>query len=378
MAIRTHTSKKGVTTYKVTFRHAGRQTSETFPTAEAAADFDALVKRLGSAAALRVLEHRQGYVDDAVLTVAEQLTAHIASLSHLEDGTLNNYLAIQRAIAAQPLGTLPIDAVTRTDVAGWLRSMQAAGRSASTIRNHQALLSSALQQAVHDGAIPTNPAHKHKIRRTQRKRRHFLTYDEFGRLRDAANPHYRPLLEFMVGTGMRLGEVTALRPMDFHLDAQPDPTVTVVRAWKRGGGYGPPKTERGERTLSLAGQTVRAIAHLFVDRQPDELLFVNLRGERIQQSTLYESWKGWRKKAGLPDTVRIHDLRHSHAAWMLAQGMSLYDLQHRLGHESINTTADTYGGLMPESAAVAARSAGLALAQVPAAKQITSGPQKHV
>lgn len=365
-------TKAGKVTYSTLFRHNGRQTSETFPTAEAAADFDALVKRLGSTAALRVLEHRQGYVDDTIPTVAAQLTRHIEGLSHIEDGTLNNYLAIQRAIAGEPLGTLPIDAVTRTDVAAWLRSMQAAGRSASTIRNHQALLSSAMQAAVHDDLIPSNPAHKHRIRRTQRKRRHFLTYAEYGRLRDAAHVHYRPLLDFMVGTGMRLGEVTALRPMDFHLDAQPDPTVTVVRAWKRGGGYGPPKTQRGERTLSLAAPTVDAIRHLFDGRDPGELLFTNLRGDRIQQSTLYESWKGWRKRAGLPDTVRIHDLRHSHAAWMLAQGMSLYDLQHRLGHESIKTTADTYGGLMPESAAQAARAAGLAMGMVPAARQIES------
>lgn len=370
MAIRTHTSKKGITTYKVTFRHNGRQTSETFPTATAAAEFDNKVKRLGSAAALRILEHRQGYLDDTVPTVATQVATHIDSLSHITAGTLGNYLAIQRVIAATDLGTLPIDAVSRTDVAGWLRSMQTAGKSASTIRNHQALLSSALQQAVHDGAIPANAAHRHRIQRTQRKRRHFLTYDEFGRLRDVANPHYQPMLEFMVGTGMRLGEVVALRPMDFHLDARPDPTVTVVRAWKRGGGYGPPKTVRGERTLSLAAQTARAILPLFVDRAPGELLFVNLRGDRVQQSSLYESWKGWRKRAGLPDTVRIHDLRHTHASWMLAQGMSLFDLQHRLGHESIDTTANTYGGLMPESAAVAARAAGLAMDRVPAARQI--------
>lgn len=366
MSIRTNVSKRGVTTYSVLFRHHGRQTSETFPTAEAAADFQTKVDRLGPDAALRILEHRQGYLDDTVPTVAAQIQRHIDGLSHVTPGSLHNYEIIQRNIAATELGAMPVDLVARDDVARWLRAMQSSGKAASTIRNYQSLLSSALAQAVEAGMMTMNPAHKHRIQRTVRRRRHYLTYAEFGRLRDAAHPHYRPLLTFMVGTGMRLGEVTALRPTDFDLDAEPDPTVTVSRAWKRGGELGPPKTARGERTLSLdVDVTLRSVAHLLEERGRDELLFVNLAGKRIMQSTLYNSWKGWRRKAGLPDTVRIHDMRHTHASWMLAQGMSLFDLQHRLGHESIETTADTYGGLMPEASAQAARAAGRAQARVP-------------
>jgi len=51
---------------------------------------------------------------------------------------------------------------------------------------------------------------------------------------------------------------------------------------------------------------------------------------------------------GLEKDTRIHDLRHTHASWLIAAGRPLPSIQRRLGHESITTTVDTYGHLMME------------------------------
>ena len=58
---------------------------------------------------------------------------------------------------------------------------------------------------------------------------------------------------------------------------------------------------------------------------------------------------------------RVHDLRHTHASWMIAAGVDLFVLQRRLGHESITTTTETYAHLLPDQQAAAAAAAGRAL-----------------
>src|SRR5690606_36460618 len=94
-----------------------------------------------------------------------------------------------------------------------------------------------------------------------------------------------------------------------------------------------------------------------LDRDGDEWLFVNAAGNPLQQSSIGKAWRRWRQKAGIGRRARVHDLRHSHASYMIGAGMNLLDLQHRLGHESLKTTGDTYGHLLPEAQVQAARMA---------------------
>jgi len=58
--------------------------------------------------------------------------------------------------------------------------------------------------------------------------------------------------------------------------------------------------------------------------------------------------------SGILKRPRVHDLRHTHASWLIHEGVPLPIIQRRLGHESIQTTVDTYGHIMPDAAAAAA------------------------
>lgn len=116
-------------------------------------------------------------------------------------------------------------------------------------------------------------------------------------------------------------------------------------------------------------------------KAPGDLLFTNMAKRRIIQGSLHDLWQGWiddqewgrvdgqrakvDRKPALGKVPRIHDLRHSHAAWMIGQGISLFELKQRLGHESIQTTADTYGHLLPEAQVQAERAAALAFGPLP-------------
>ena len=363
--IRSRTGPRG-TTYAVLFREGGKQTSETFPNEVAAQQFLDLVNRLGIVGARRVLEARDGVrTVRYIQTVAEQVVRHISALTGCEPGTLDQYRVYARELAGTILGSLPIDCATRDDVAGWIQEQESRGSSGKTIKNKQNLIASALARAVDDELLSRNVAHKHRIAKTSGTEMVFLTPSEFLIVLARATPHYRPLLIALFGTGMRLGEATALRVGEVSLDAR-TPGVTIVRAWKKvktGSRVGPPKTDRGRRTISLPREVVDVVRPLLVDKAPGDLVFVNMRGTRIMQSSLHELWTGWIKDVAydprthtwvprerrLGKHPRIHDLRHSHASWMLAQGCSLFRLQYRLGHESIQTTADRYSHLQPDS-----------------------------
>ena len=375
---------KGGTTWAVLYRHAGKQRSDTFTSLAKAQRHAERIERLGADAARRILDAEEGVDPEVMPTVAEQVTRHVDALSGVQPYTITTYRTMARQLADTALGALPLDAATREDVAGWIRTQERAGVSAKTIKNRQALLSAALTRAVDDGLVVRNVAARAKIARTERREMTFLTPAEFQVLLARASEHYRPLLMFLFGTGMRLGEATALRVSDVHPEFTPA-TVTITRAWKKGAGLGPPKTSAGRRTISIPQALVEAIEPLRQGRSPDDLLFTNTAGRRILQASLHDLWQGWvtdwtpgpsgkpvKRSPALGKVPRIHDLRHSHAAFMIGQGISLYDLKQRLGHESITTTADTYGHLMPEAQVQAERAAALAFTP-PAAGAIGSG-----
>lgn len=346
----------GTIAYRVLYRHDGKQRAATFDNPTAQRRFKADVDRLGIEAALRILDAQER--PDRSPTLAEYLEHHICHLSGVTEGTKHTYRNYARELATTPLGNTPIDAITRDAVAKWVSSLEGtyAGKS---IKNRHSLVSAALSRAAADELVRSNRARGVRIAETVTDEMVILTPEEVRRIADQAPDHYKPVVMFLYGTGCRFGEMSALKVGDVRLHERPA-TVSIVRAWKKGPGasfvLGPPKTKRGRRTISLPPQLVEMIRPL-LDRDGDEWLFVNAAGNPLQQSSFGKAWRRWRQKAGIGRRARVHDLRHSHASYMIGAGMNLLDLQHRLGHESLKTTGDTYGHLLPEAQVQAARMA---------------------
>jgi integrase len=207
---------------------------------------------------------------------------------------------------------------------------------------------------VYDGLIPANLARGVRLPASDHNKTEMvvLTPNEFTTLLAAFPEHWQPLIATLAGTGMRWGEATALHVGAVDLDSSP-PTIRVQQAWKRTGKsartMGAPKTKKGRRTISLSRGLVDILRPLVEGRPSDALVFTALEGGVIHHGTFYPRvWKPALKKAGLTKRPRIHDLRHSHATWMLAAGRPIDRVQRRLGHESIQTTVDTYGHAMPD------------------------------
>lgn len=368
----------GAVRWRVQVRVKGQMKQTTFLEKKGADQFAALVDRVGWDAADQVRQARaQGAV--GVPTLREYTHRYLSPesglLTGVERGTREGYEAEAERSFLQRLGDIPIDAITKPDVGSWLawQEQQPAWRdrqknpdqqrpiSAKTVRNYHALLSAVLRSAVGEGLLGSNPAYKIRIMRGVKKETVFLSPTEFATLLHFIPEHYQRFVLFLAGTGLRWGEATALSWADVNLYGTP-PTVRVTRAWKKAKG-GPllsyPKTSKSRRSVSLFPDLVAIMGE---PGASDEWVFPAPQGGHMWHGAFTtRTWLPALQKAMDADECRnagllpllrtptIHGLRHTHASWLIAQGIPLPYIQARLGHESITTTIDTYGHLIADA-----------------------------
>lgn len=399
-SIRTRFRADQTPVYDVRYRVEGKSKSTSFTDETSANAFARHVRVRGPEDALKSL--RQDVARD-VPTVDEYAESYIAGKSGVEPKTLDDYRVFMRDSISPAFGDLPITAVTPDHVAAWVNKQANEPRilrngqeglpySAKTIKNRHSFLAAMFQQAIDRGLMERSPCARTRMPNTERREMTFLSPNEFVTLLNYIPEQHKLLILLLAGTGMRWGEVTALRHSDFDLDGG---TVRVSRAWKqskdRGWYVGAPKTPRSLRTIALSENLLRELRD--VVRTGPEYVFTNKNGQPIRQQNFYEAvWNPARRLAnGLPayegtrkgkawegprtggvwdmepaavplgKTPRIHDLRHSHASWLISSGAPMTLVQRRLGHESIQTSSDIYGHLTPEDIILGARIIGTAL-----------------
>ena len=346
----------------VRFRLDGVQTTLTFPTRHEAATFARDIEQRGTQWAWE--EYQATEEERAELTLSQWAKQHFASMPHVSPATRQEYVRDWEKRWEPHLGDLRLSRITRQDITKALSAQTGADK---TIANAWGTLATMLKMAVVDGHLERSPAVGIKLgRKTDHEKveHRYLTPAEILQVAADTSGRYQPLVWTLAGTGMRWGEATALQPGDFDLEAG---TVRVVRAWKRdreNGFYiGPVKTGRAKRTITLPGEVVDAVEALVKARKRTELLFTNRNGDPVKHQPFYrEHWtKACTRNIAEP-RPRIHDLRHSHVAILIAGGVGLPVIQARLGHEKITTTIDTYGHLMPDLHVAAAETMSTAFA----------------
>lgn len=355
-----YVAKDKTVTYRVRYRSGPKQHSETFRHKKDAVTFAAILDGGGPLAAAQWLAARRG-ADDAQ-TFGEYVKVYVDQLTGVTVRTRADYLSIN----TRHFGTLqdiPLPLITRSHVAALVNKLEADGRSAKTIKNVAHLLSSIMGLAVDEGHIARNPCRRVRLPQPSIDgiEPRFLKPEEFSALLAEIPKHYKPLVLFLVGTGTRWSEATALTPKNVDLKHG---TVRIDRAWKwqgKGAGWkvGPPKSSKSRRTVNAAVIALKAIAGLL----DGEYVFTTPTGKVIRHNNFYNRiWLPACERAGLPGT-RIHDLRHTHASWLISDGQSLEAVQDQLGHESILTTRKVYGHLQPAIGVAVGKSASETLAR---------------
>ncbi len=158
--------------------------------------------------------------------------------------------------------------------------------------------------------------------------------------------------------GLRKGELLGLRWADINFDSG---TLTVRQALQRSGGkltLAEPKTALSRRTVPVPEQTLAALKTRRRTQRGERiaagaswvdsgLVFTTYAGGPLEPRNVNRSWYGIRAKVGL-DQVRLHDLRHSCASFLLAAGASPRTVMKTLGHSQISLTMNTYAHVLPE------------------------------
>ncbi len=362
-SLRIRQRKDGSTYTSVLYVLNGKQRSSSFDNHAEALRFQELANRISPAKALEVWATQAPTADG--FTVASWCTHHVDHLTGVNEATRTRYRRyIANDIAPSKIGPLPLAALTNADAAHWLNSLTG---SAKTAANKHGFLAGALNAAIRAKHISANPCDGNKLRRDAPAEMVSLTHEEFRLLHSCVGEHWQPLVEFLVASGARFGEATALMPGDIDMA---EGTVRIQRSWRyvTGGGYqlGPPKTKRSIRTIDVAAGTLAKLD------LTGEWLFTNSgRGWRggpndpVRAQNFHTNvWVPALTKAkdkGLTKRPRPHDLRHTNASWLIQAGVPLTVIQRHLGHESIQTTSDRYGHLDRRSSRVVADVVGKAL-----------------
>src|SRR3954467_11709857 len=157
-------------------------------------------------------KHSGAYVDPAAgrMTVEEWSTRWLGMQLHLKPKTQASYKSLLAACVLPRWGQVQRGRITFGGVAEWVNEMQREGRSASRVRQAYHLLTGMLHAAVKDGRLPRTPAIGVALPRLRPVRRRYLRHEQLQALAVACG-RYRVLVLTMAASGLRWGEVSALR-----------------------------------------------------------------------------------------------------------------------------------------------------------------------
>jgi integrase len=357
--------------HRVVWRQGGLKQWEKFATRAEAEDFAAMVKAHGD-------QWPYGWVKGHGFTgepsTAPTFTAwaarSIASRARANDRTRHDYLRDLERHITPTFGPMQLDRITPEMVGQWLIGLKVAGVAPKTVKNLHGLASSVMQTAVKEGLCSSNPFRgaMGALPSVRQEEMVFLTRGEFDTLVSKVPEFWRALVLLLGLTGLRWSEATALRVGDIDPLAR---RLTVTRAWKRTPDnyfvIGEPKSRRSRRTITIPNTLLDALLPLIAARPDDDLLFLSPQGRPVRHANFRQ--RVWLPAVRAmqrcpehadsptpcrcPGTVskspRIHDARHSHISWLIAAGIDLMRVQRRAGHESIITTTERYGHLVPET-----------------------------
>jgi len=274
-------------------------------------------------------------------------------------GTYTEYRKVIDGYILPDLGHIQVQKLTVQQVQALYTRKLKDGYAARTVRLLHAILHKALSHAVRIHLVSRNVCDLVSPPRIPEREMQALNVEQAQKLLAAAEgSRLEALLTLAVATGMREGELLALRWHDISFERK---FLQVCRTVRRIPGRGhvenEPKTPRSRRKIVLTPFLLQVLtqqrarqeeARLAAGAKWEEhdLVFATTSGKFIEPSELYRMFQKLLREAGLPK-LRFHDLRHSAASILLVMGVHPKVVQELLGHSNIAMTLNIYSHVLP-------------------------------
>ena len=270
---------------------------------------------------------------------------------HVEVSTLAGYRSYLDKHFLPSFGTQPMAGILPSSVQDWVTVAVGSGLSPTSVRKYHVMLHSVFKRAVRDRIIVTNPCEGTELPKVPPRKARILIPAEYDRLLSEIPERFRVLVMTDIETGLRWGELIALRPrhIDF-LRKTISVEQTIVEVSRKHSPTGErmivkdyPK-DNEFRTLRVSETLLQSIAHRIeqLGLGRDDLILASTEtagGRPISRNTFRTKvWLPALERSGIDFHVRVHDLRHAHASWLLAGGADLKTVMERMGHPQIMTT----------------------------------------
>lgn len=270
------------------------------------------------------------------------------------------------------IGAKRLDRLKPSDVESLIVELRGKDLADSTVRGVYTVLRQALDVAVRDGLLASNPAAKVKRPGVARQEAKYLPAADVARLLDAAKGlRYYVAVVLMAATGLRRGEVAGLLWTDVDLDKGELTVRHTLSRVDRELVHTEPKTDRSRRRVPLHAGVVTALKGWRKQQVEERLaagdqwtdtgvVFATELGTMVDPRNMLRTVELAAKKAGI-EGVGAHTMRHSAAVAWLESGVHIKAAADLLGHSSISITGDLYGHTSDDTARAAVDGLGAAL-----------------
>ncbi len=309
-------------------------------------------------------EQRRGMLATGSQQTVKQFMEYWLEVVHKPTLRLSSYVKYRGILDKDiipELGHLKLQELTIQHVEALYAKKTKEGKSAKTIRVIHAVLHQGLAHALYLNLITRNVSDlaRKSLPRQKRYEYHTLTREQAQKLLEQVRGHrLEALLILAMTTGMRRGELVALRWRDVHLEEN---YLQVCHSARKVVRYGlqitEPKTEAGRRKIMLTPFLIEVLMRHRTNQEAEklasgitwkehDLVFCGKDGAFLNPDHPLLWLRRLLKNAGLP-RMRFHDLRHSAASLLLAMGVHIKVVQELLGHSNITTTLNVYSHVLP-------------------------------
>lgn len=300
---------------------------------------------------------------------------HWLATRQVRSSTRRSYRGVLDRHLFPEFGGVPINAIDRHGVSRFLAELSEKMAPGNVV-NIRRVLSMVLNEAARSGAISRNPTDGVRVKRPRRQEMVFLTREQVAALAEKVThpkipcgkgfryptyPEYGFMVRFASETGLRAGEIAALRIgrvdlMNSRVHVVESASQVPRREAEGGIIYQETKTYEA-RSVPLTRSVAKELTEHLKGRpqDPNAFVFTSPGGGALYYDNFYnrhfkpavQAMIDEDEKRLIPETTRFHDLRHTYATLLIAAGANPLTVKQRMGHSSITVTMDRYAHLFP-------------------------------